>query len=49
MRGGEKENILELIREGILIPKTGYGKHISMNVEKHEKIMDYIDEFLRID
>ena len=37
----------ELIKEGVLhLKKAGYGKQISINLEKKEKIMEYIDEFL---
>ena len=47
-KGRAKELSEELIKEGILhLKKTGYGKQISINVEKKEKIMEYIDAFLR--
>lgn len=50
MRGVAKEMSEELIREGILhLKKTGYGKQVSINVEMKEKIMNYIDEFLKME
>ena len=37
----------ELIKEGLLFVKpTGYGKEVSINTEKKEKIMYYITKFL---
>ncbi len=46
--GRVKENIQELKKEGILKSKpTGYGEHISINVKMTEKIMEYIDLFLK--
>lgn len=50
IRGRTKEMSEELIREGILhLKKTGYGKQVSINVEKKEEIMRYIDEFLKME
>ncbi len=47
IRGAVKEHVDELIREGILFVKsTNYGKEVSINVEKKERIMYYIDKFL---
>ena len=48
LRGKAKEMSQELIKEGILhLKKTGYGKQVSINLEMKEKIMQYIDEFLK--
>ncbi len=46
--GGKiKGYVDELIKEGILFVKpTSYGKEVSINPEKKEKIMYYIDKFL---
>ena len=42
-----KENIQELIKEGILLPKkTNYGLQISINIEESEKIKEYIRIYL---
>jgi len=50
MKGRAKEMSEELLREGILhVKKTGYGKQVSINVEKKEEIINYIDEFLRME
>ncbi len=50
LRGRAKEISQELIKEGILhLKKTGYGKQVSINLELKEKIMQYIDEFLKED
>ena len=39
----------ELIKEGILhLKKTNYGKQVSINLDNKEKIMEYIDEFLKM-
>ena len=47
LKGRVKDMSQELIKEGIFYLKiTGYGKQVSINIEKKEKIMDYIDEFL---
>ena len=50
LRGKAKEMSQELIKEGILhLKKTGYGKQVSINLEMKERIMQYIDEFLKAD
>lgn len=50
LKGKAKDISQELIKEGILhLKKTGYGKHISINLDKKEKIMEYIDEFLNME
>jgi len=50
MRGKAKEMADELIKEGILhLKKTSYGKQISINLARKDKIMDYIDEFLKME
>ena len=50
LKGKAKDASKELIKEGILhLKKTGYGKQISINIEKKEKIMEYIDEFMKMD
>ena len=47
LAGRAKENIAELKKEGILISKpTSYGEQISVNVDKRDKIMIYVDIFL---
>ena len=49
LRGRAKDMSKELIREGILyLKKTNYGTQISINLEKKEKIMGYINEFLKM-
>jgi len=48
MAGKAKEMIHELKKEGILKSKpTSYGEQVSINVEKHEQVMFYIDIFLK--
>ena len=50
LKGRAKDASQELIKEGILhLKKTSYGKQISINLEEKEKIMQYIDEFLRME
>ena len=50
MKGRTKDMSDELIKEGILhLKKTGYGNQVSINVGMTEKIMEYIDEFLRME
>lgn len=47
IKGNVKELVKELIKEGILFVKpTSYGLEVSINSEKREKIMYYIDKFL---
>ncbi len=49
MKGKAKEMSEELIKEGILhLKKTNYGKQVSINLNKREKVMHYIDEFLKM-
>jgi hypothetical protein len=48
LAGKAKEMIQELKKEGILKSKpTSYGEQVSINVEKTEQVMRYIDLFLR--
>ena len=50
MRGRAKEMSEELIKEGLLhLKRTGYGNHVSLNVKIKDKIMVYIDEFLKME
>jgi len=50
IKGRAKDMSEELIKEGILhLKKTGYGKQVSINVEKKEEIMKYINEFLKME
>jgi len=50
MKGRAKEMCGELIKEGILhLKKTNYGKQVSINLDKKDKVMEYIDEFLKMD
>lgn len=50
IKGKTKEMAEELIREGILhLKKASYGKQVSINVDKKEEIMKYIDEFLKME
>lgn len=50
LRGRAKEMSEELIVEGLLhLKKTGYGKQVSINIDKQEKVMEYIGEFLRME
>ena len=47
LRGKVKSIIKELEKEGILLSKpTSYGKEVSINSEKTERIMQYIEIFL---
>ena len=47
LRGRVKNNVKELIKENILFTKpTSYGLEVSVNVEKRERIMHYIEKFL---
>ena len=47
LKGKVKDMSQELIREGMLyLKKTNYGKQVSINLDKKDKIMEYIDEFL---
>lgn len=50
LKGKAKEISDDLIREGILhLKKTGYGNQVSINLDKRELIMKYIDEFLKME
>ena len=50
LKGRAKEMSEDLTREGILhLKNTSYGKQVSINLDKKELIMQYIDEFLRIE
>lgn len=47
MAGYVKEMVKELVKEGILFVKyTNYGVHVSINSEKRERVMFYIEEFM---
>ena len=49
LRGRAKDISRELIKEGILhLKMTGYGKQVSINLERKDKIMEYIDKFLKM-
>ena len=46
--GRVKDTITELKKEGILKTKpTSYGEQVSINSEKIEQVMNYIDTFLK--
>ncbi len=46
--GRVKDTIKELKKEQILIPKfTSYGEHTSINIEKNDRVMKYIEIFLK--
>ena len=48
LAGKAKEMIQELKKEGILKSKpTSYGEQVSINVDKTEQVMRYIDIFLK--
>ena len=50
LKGKAKEMSEDLIKEGILhLKKTNYGKQVSINLEKKDKVMEYIDEFLKME
>mgnify|MGYP001576813896 CR=1 FL=1 len=50
LRGRAKDMSEELIKEGILyLKKASYGMQVSINIDMKEKIMSYIDEFLRME
>ena len=50
LKGKAKEMSEDLIREGILhLKNTSYGKQVSINLDKKELIMQYIDEFLKME
>lgn len=44
LRGKAKQEVKELIKEGILLEKsTCYGLQVSLNHHKREEIMKYLD------
>ncbi len=48
IRGRVKDNIKDLKKEGILFSKpTNYGEEVSINLDRKDKIMYYIDIFLK--
>ena len=50
LKGRAKEMSENLIREGILhLKKTSYGNQVSINLDKKEIIVQYIDEFLKME
>ena len=50
LKGKAKEMSEDLIKEGILhLKKTSYGKQVSINLDKKEKVIEYIDEFLKME
>lgn len=50
LRGRVKELARELKKEGILFSKpTSYGEEVSVNPQQKEKIMHYINEFIKMD
>ena len=50
LKGRAKEASKELIKDGILyLKKTGYGNQVSINLDKKDRIMYYIDEFLKME
>ena len=49
-KGRVRDMIGELIKERIFhVKPTSYGKQISINVEKKERIMNYIEIFLKME
>ena len=50
LKGRAKEMSEELVKEGILhLKNTNYGKQVSINLDKKEMVMEYIDEFLKME
>jgi len=50
LKGKAKEISQDLIKEGVLhLKKTNYGNQISINLDKKDKVMQYIDEFLKME
>ena len=50
MKGRAKQMSEDLIREGILhLKNTSYGKQVSINLDKKDKIMEYIGVFLKME
>ena len=47
IKGRVKDLVKELKKEGILLSKpTSYGEEVSINVDKKERIMHYVEIFL---
>lgn len=47
LAGRVKEAVKELMKEQVLLAKpTGYGVEVSINVNKRDEIMNYIEIFL---
>ena len=47
LRWDVKDNVKELIKEEILLTKsTSYGLEVSINTEKKDRILYYIEKFL---
>ena len=45
LRGDAKDVAEDLIREGLLLKKpTGYGKHVSLNIDRMDEIDRIIEE-----
>ena len=45
-----KKSALAVIRDGILhLKKTSYGKQVSINMVKKDRIIEYVDEFLKME
>ncbi len=50
LKGKAKEASGDLIKEGILhLKNTNYGKQVSINLEKKDEVIEYIDEFFRME
>ena len=50
LKGKAKDMSQELIKEGILhLKKTSYGNQVSINLDQKDNIMNYIDEFLKME
>lgn len=48
LAGRAKEMINELKKEGIIkVKKTNYGEQVSLNLEMNDKIMYYIELFIK--
>lgn len=47
--GGKVKGMIEELKKEnvLLLKKTGYGMQVSINLDKQEKVMEYIDEFLK--
>ena len=50
LKGRVKDMSKELIKEGILyLKRTNYGKQVSVNLDKKDKINEYLEEFLEME